>query len=90
VNMWHGVTEDQLIQLWQEFPDRNFIFIVQANKDGKAHRGFPRLNYLVDTEIIVSKGIATTNKHRDGQSGRQFVVYNQNQFNQNRNSLLGY
>lgn len=68
-------TEAEVLALKKEFPDVNWVYILQANKDGKEHRGFPKIQYLVDIEVYVENGVATTKKNRDGESRRTLRVF---------------
>lgn len=75
ISEW-DVSEDEIVDLYKAFPDVNFVFVIQGLKDGKMHKGFPRINYLVDTVIRVDEnGVATTTKHRDDQKGRTLKIF---------------
>lgn len=88
LTMWGNVSEEEILDMWDEFPNINFIYNVHATKDGKAYRGYPKLSYMVDTVIIVEEGTAMTKKHRDGPAGQKYVMFTNNKYN-NRNEFLG-
>lgn len=75
ISEWDA-NEEQIKDLYKRFPDRNFVFIIQGLKDGSMHKGFPSLNYKVDTVIHVDEsGTATITKHRDGEKNRTFKIF---------------
>ena len=72
---WDGVTEEQLDELTNNFPNVSFIFIAQSNNAGKEYRGFSKLAHSVDTVVNVKSGTARTLKHGDAESGQEMRVF---------------
>ena len=75
LNEWGGVTESQMWDFCNEFPNVNVVVVLQATKKGDQPRGFTRLPYLFDTVIMVEGGVVTTTKHRDDETGRTLRIF---------------
>jgi hypothetical protein len=58
-----------------EFSDYSWAVVSQVGKDERKHRGASFWQHFVDTVVKVSKGIATTEKHRDAKSDKTMVVF---------------
>lgn len=69
------VKEDELIKLYNDFPAVSFVFILQANKDGKTYKGFAKLAHMVDTVIPIIDKVATLSKHRDEKPDQEMPVF---------------
>ena len=58
-----NIDVEKLKQLRERYKNSSIISISQATKDGKM-RGSYQIVHDVDIEIIVTKGVAMTNKNR--------------------------
>lgn len=68
------IDAEKLKLLKERYKESAFITICQATKDGKM-RGSLEIIHDVDIEVVVSNGLATTNKNRFKEKGKEFKVF---------------
>ncbi len=68
------MTDKDIEDLREEYPDKAFMFIVRQNQD-KTYRGIGATDMAYDADIVIeiSKGIATNTKNRCGVCGEMDI-----------------